>query len=70
MSLKRIFCTHKWQMLSRVTTESKMDQMLKQTGRSPSPRNVLDLEPLMGRLLIETFFCNRCGALRRFKNKI
>jgi hypothetical protein len=47
-----------------------MDQMLKQTGRSPSPRNVLDLEPLMGRLLIETFFCNRCGALRRFKNKI
>jgi hypothetical protein len=68
---KTLFCKHKWKVLSEVVTESKAEHMLRIAGKSPSPRNEYDLEPLVGRKHIQILVCEKnCGALKRFVEKI
>ncbi|CAM0046057.1 hypothetical protein VPHF88_0111 [Vibrio phage F88] len=64
-----MFCKHDWNLIQETTTESKAEQNVRLFGQNPAPRNRLDYEEFHCKYLITTFSCNKCGKLKRYKDK-
>ncbi len=61
----KLICLHKWELLHREVTKSKIEQMVSLGARS-------DLVPqsMMTKTYIQTWSCNRCGKLKTFKDEM
>lgn len=75
----KAFCKHEWEILSEVTTESKMEHFAKVTkmehfakvtSRYQPPANFFQYEAMTARKHITTVTCKKCGGLKRFVEEI
>ena len=68
----RLFCNHKWNIISDVTTESKFQHAVKSArengvaGKTNIPHQMCDAE----RKHIQILSCEKCGKLNRFVERL
>lgn len=58
----KFLCKHEWMMISEQTIESEAD-ILREFNKVPNTHTSLV------RQYITTYTCNKCGSLKRFKDK-
>jgi len=67
-----MFCKHKWEILSEITTKSKFESSLNAyiaagaVGSAKLPHQLCDAD----RKFIQVVSCGKCGKLKRFVNDI
>lgn len=62
----KIFCIHKWQVVSETTTKSAFDVVLDSlTEKGYEAKNLKGLET--ERFFIQVVACEKCGKLKRYK---
>ena len=61
-----MFCKHSWELLSETTTESKLEHI----SRLAKETTLYNLEEKSNRLFIQIVSCKKCGALKRFVERI
>lgn len=68
-----MFCRHKWKLLSEVITRSKFEvslEVIKVNGGELKSIRLPHQLSDASRFHIQTFTCDKCGKLKRFKEKI
>ena len=63
-------CKHKWETLSKETTESMAEQSCRLHGSAPTPRNVPQVQEIYGRKNIRVMSYTHCGKLKRFVEEV
>lgn len=63
---KRMFCKHKWELLSETVTKSRA-QLFRDLGGSSIKHADSDF---FNTKHIQTFTCDKCGGFKRFVEKI
>lgn len=62
-------CNHDWK-IHTTKTESKMEQMLRLTGKCVTPSNDFQLDTLTEKKHITIMTCNCCGKVKRYVEDI
>jgi hypothetical protein len=62
-------CNHDWK-IHTTKTESKMEQMLRLTGKCVTPSNDFQLDTLTKKKHITIMTCNCCGKVKRYVEDI
>lgn len=60
------FCNHAWMTVKEFTTESKMEQMIRLTGKTVTPTNGFQLDELTNKRHILIVECECCGKIKKF----
>lgn len=60
-----MFCSHKWDLISEKTTESRVEHYAKLTGQA-----IKGSEHLLSRKFIQLLKCDKCGKLKKLVTDI